>query len=488
MKAILARLTAIAGLLLAGHASAAMRLNPNGVGDLLLFPYYTVNKGQDTLLTLVNMESSITVVRVRFNEGRNGRPVLELDVYLGPNDVWTAAVTADGAGRAKLTSPDSSCTIPSIPAGGIRFTTSNFDGSGALPADAWPNDPARTREGSIEMLQVGFVSDQPAVQALTRPSGAAPDCEGLRANLPTLPTMEGSYDRGLYGSAAIINVGEGTLFSYAPDAIAEFSYGMKYVPSLAPAPLSAPLDAPSVLAEEHTFDALLGSVPIVYPTRIDALSAVLMTHWIENEYLVAPDLGGSTDWIVTFPTKAYYVDPLHIGSGAPLEPFEVAQDDSRAAVHVSFAVFDRNQKRNPPSSVAPQTWLPVTLPYQVNVLDIGSGQGAVASSGVFGSTLVTTLPAVGEAGRIHLNLSDNTAPGATTGHVLRTGTLFFSFALEPPGIGNVAGLPATGFMAYNIINANAQPGKLANYSAAFRHRAKGIVCQYVELASFCKSY
>lgn len=488
MKAILATLAAIAGLLPAGYAAAAMRLNSNGIGDLLLFPYYTVNKGQDTLLTLVNTEANATVVRVRFNEGRNGRPVLELDVYLGPNDVWTAAVTADGTDNARLTSPDSTCTIPSIPAGGIRFTTSNFDGSGTLPADVWPNDPARTREGSIEMLQLGFVSNPPAMQALTRPSGAAPDCEGLRANLSALPTVESYYDGGLYGSAAIINVGEGTLFSYAPDAIAEFSYGMKYVPSLAPAPLSAPLDAPSVLAGEHTFDALLGSVPIVYPTRIDALSAVLMAYWIENEYLVAPDLGGSTDWIVTFPTKAYYVDPLHIGSGAPLEPFEAAQGDSHAAVHVGFAVFDRNQKRNPQSPVAPQTWLPATLPYQVNVLDIGSGQGAVASSGVFGSALVTTLPAVGEAGRIQLNLSDNTAPGATTNHGLRTGTLVFSFTLEPPGIGNVAGLPATGFMAYDIINANAQPGKLANYSAAFRHRSRGFVCQNVVLALFCKSY
>ena len=33
------------------------------------------------------------------------------------------------------------------------------------------------------------------------------------------------------------------------------------------------------------------------------------------------------------------------------------------------------------------------------------------------------------------------------------------------------GLPATGFMVYNIINSNAQPGKLANYSGLFPHRA-----------------
>jgi hypothetical protein len=33
------------------------------------------------------------------------------------------------------------------------------------------------------------------------------------------------------------------------------------------------------------------------------------------------------------------------------------------------------------------------------------------------------------------------------------------------------GLPATGFEAFNVINANAQPGQLANYNGLFRHRA-----------------
>ena len=33
------------------------------------------------------------------------------------------------------------------------------------------------------------------------------------------------------------------------------------------------------------------------------------------------------------------------------------------------------------------------------------------------------------------------------------------------------GLPVTGFMAYNVINTNAQPGLLANYSGLFAHRA-----------------
>jgi hypothetical protein len=44
--------------------------------------------------------------------------------------------------------------------------------------------------------------------------------------------------------------------------------------------------------------------------------------------------------------------------------------------------------------------------------------------------------------------------------------------MRPAGNGVVMhGLPTTGFQAYNIINANAQPGLLANYGGLFRHRA-----------------
>jgi len=35
---------------------------------------------------------------------------------------------------------------------------------------------------------------------------------------------------------------------------------------------------------------------------------------------------------------------------------------------------------------------------------------------------------------------------------------------------HAAWLPMTGFMVYNIINANAAPGRLANYGGAFAHR------------------
>ncbi len=36
------------------HSAGAVSLNPRGVGQALIYPYYTVNKNQDTLVSIVN--------------------------------------------------------------------------------------------------------------------------------------------------------------------------------------------------------------------------------------------------------------------------------------------------------------------------------------------------------------------------------------------------------------------------------------------------
>jgi hypothetical protein len=43
--------------------------------------------------------------------------------------------------------------------------------------------------------------------------------------------------------------------------------------------------------------------------------------------------------------------------------------------------------------------------------------------------------------------------------------------LDTSASGRLTGLPAIGFMTYNIINAQAQPGVLANYGGLFPHRS-----------------
>ena len=98
--AVVAGIAGVAGF--AGLANA-VDLNPDGLGQVLIYPYYTVNIGQDTLFSVVNTDPiNGKAVKVRFLEGYNSREVLDFNLYLSPNDVWTARVsqTADDGGGA----------------------------------------------------------------------------------------------------------------------------------------------------------------------------------------------------------------------------------------------------------------------------------------------------------------------------------------------------------------------------------------------------
>ncbi|MGA9335964.1 MAG: hypothetical protein WBV39_16915, partial [Rudaea sp.] len=49
--AVIAGIAGVAGI---ASMANAVNLNPDGLGQVLLYPYYTVNSGQNTLLSVVN--------------------------------------------------------------------------------------------------------------------------------------------------------------------------------------------------------------------------------------------------------------------------------------------------------------------------------------------------------------------------------------------------------------------------------------------------
>ena len=77
---------------LGGVSSAhAVHLNPRGLGQVLIYPYYTVNH-QQTLLSVVNSTPNGKALKLRFREAYDGREVAGFNVYLGPFDSWVGAV------------------------------------------------------------------------------------------------------------------------------------------------------------------------------------------------------------------------------------------------------------------------------------------------------------------------------------------------------------------------------------------------------------
>ncbi|MEO7325877.1 MAG: hypothetical protein ABIW82_13715 [Dokdonella sp.] len=450
----------------------AVTLNPKGLGQVLIFPYYTVNKGQDTLLSVINTSTVGSAFKLRFNEGMNGRDVLEFNVLLSPHDVWTARISqlANDGGAAVFTS-DHSCTYPPIPPGGQPFRASAYAGGSAFPADGGPTTVARTREGSIEIIELGAIIPGSDLDDTTthvqhgNPNTGVPACDAALIGNGANAYVDVPLG-GLFGSASIVNVGEGTFFSYSADAIAGFtdvhlfSGSSGFVPTLQQANTAD--SASAVGAVAHVASNNGNMLALDYANGIDAVSAVFMADEIYNEYLVAAGLGANTDWVVTFPTKAFYTDPFYNPITANPPFHELFHAPGVSNIEVGASTFDQEEgyvfssggEVDPP--IPPP---PLPLPYVVNVISFVNGVALPGNliSGVFGSTLTSSLAPYGDAGWVVLDL----ASGDSASHSLR-----------PAANGYVLhGLPVTGFMVYNIINANAAPGKLANYGGTYVHRA-----------------
>lgn len=467
-------------------SAAAVQLNPRGLGQVLIHPYYTANNGQDTLLSVVNASSLGKVMQVRFLEGYNSRVVLDFVLYFSPHDSWTGVVTADAAsGGAKLVTHDTSCTTPALPATGAAFSTLAYAGGAPAPfdkPDGGPTTPARTREGSIEWISIGDVKpDTPTATRITHvqtgvsDQGVPPGCGELTLG-NILADLQVPLDSA-FGSGAIVNGGEGTFYTYNADAIAGFTDKVL---------LDATMTAPD-LRQANSAEATRGvaraymstgrsQVAIDFARGEDAVSAVFMASALHNEYVIGADLGAATDWIVSFPTKRYYTDPA-FGVTAPRAPFTnygASPGSVPVALYADF--YDREEAYKSTSPYGNEgcgficTDHVLSAPYAVNAISIvkqGDPSVVFPKSTVLGSSLNISLfpypyildaSPLADSGWIRLDLGQNGA--------LEDGLSAADGSRLP-----LVGMPVTGFMVYNIINAQAQPGKLANYGGSFPHRA-----------------
>ena len=475
-------LAAVFASVAAGDAGAVM-LDPRGLGQVLVFPYYTVNAGQDTLLTVVNTSGAGKAVKVAFREAYNGREALAFTLFLAAHDAWTGAVSAvDGELRAgaRLASSDHSCVSIERPA---AFSTASFAGSAS---DGGPATVDRTREGMLEVIALGdVVAGSATDRAITPVQNGASDGGTPRCDLPGDVAADlVAPSSGLFGSGAIANVGEGTFYAYAADALSGFTDEPLLTPSsrasdtdLSDAHSRASAFANGAIAT--VFDASGDTLRIDYQRGIDAVSAVFMADALYNEFIVADTLGANTDWVVTFPTKQLYVDKRRYPSAitSPFaEPFMANAGGQSRLEFSTLNLFDREGGETwadafaggchaPPGQICAGPY--GYFGFQVNVLAFLPA--TPASSAVFGSARAVGpafdpfdfgTPPLPDSGWLNLDF------GAVDGgaHHLTGGTSADGARIT------LVGLPVTGFMAYNIINAHAAPGRLANYSGTFRHR------------------
>ena len=158
------------------------RVSPDGIGHVLLVPYYSVQNGNNTLLSIVNTDTTNgKVVKVRFRGASNSDDVFDFQIFMSPGDVWNANVHINADGKAELFTADKSCTLPASVNQG--FVTDRLP---STYTTAQKN--AQTLEGYIEILntadirkarftlpQTGLeVGDNPLYQATKHVGGVAP--------------------------------------------------------------------------------------------------------------------------------------------------------------------------------------------------------------------------------------------------------------------------------------------------------------------------
>ena len=294
----------------------AVQVGQHGLGQVLLYPYYTVravpNSGAyNTMFILTNTSPDTKVVRVRFRESKNGRPVASMNVYLVPNDSWAGGVvpTADLAG-AELHWNDQSCTDPAPGGPDYVLPFSNAAYSGAN-SDLEDPSLARTTEGYIEAFELGVVKDPAVIAALKLERtdwGVIPECSAALAVALDSPAKIAAPTGGLMGSAFLINVFASTLYSYDATALDDFSRVALWSRPTTSSPtledvnpkLSRILDR--AVLRENSWEIARGARPA------DPVSAVLMQDQLLNFFVLDPGTASATDWIVTMPTKPHYVN------------------------------------------------------------------------------------------------------------------------------------------------------------------------------------
>src|SRR5215211_7415979 len=214
---------ALAGLGVLGvvDSAQAVHINQDGLGQALVYPYYTVRSTASgnayvTLLSVVNTTASGKAVKVRFLEGKNSREVLDFNLFLSQYDIWTAGIVAAGTGAGVFTT-DNSCTTPAVgrtAAGATRFR------NGAYAGDTGGDGLDRTNEGYFEILEMGAIVGGSSLEAsvtpdqdLSAPNASSPACTGLPVT-DAFPSALVAPSGGLMGTASLINVADGTDYSY----------------------------------------------------------------------------------------------------------------------------------------------------------------------------------------------------------------------------------------------------------------------------------
>jgi hypothetical protein len=496
----------VAGLGAAAGSAEAVYLSPNNTGQVLIYPYYTVQSADgnswNTYLSVVNTTTRAKAVKVRILEGKTSSEVLDFNLFLSANDVWTAAIvpSSDAAGApGHIITTDVSCTNPAFPAGGVDFRNNQYaTGSGGVSLPGKGLD--RTREGYIEILEMGVLSGSWEA-AVTHADGVPDDCTVVQGPAATPPAGEINPPAGgLMGTGTLINVNNGQDAGYKADALEAWSNAVQYsVPSLTTPNLGSATPATALVINAGGVDAggaamlataylaAYGAITVSgVPAGARAVASVYMHTSVMNEYVLDSATASNTDWVITQPLKNLFVT-----STTAATPYTNVLTTDGACETVSFQYFDREERAaaagtadfSPPVSTTPNA-----LCWESNVLSIRNGASHMptgTTSGILGSvnsTSVNVDPTFQNGWAILTFTGANATAGMAGATAASTRTSLDNLLVPAPVTATAAvtffGLPVTGFMVRNFANGTltcSSGNCQGNYGSLFAHSYRTVI-------------
>jgi len=480
-KSLYAALAGVSALGVTG-AAQAVNVNPDGLGQALIYPYYTTRadsagNAYGTLMSVVNSTASAKAVKVRFLEGKNSREVLDFNLFLSPFDVWTAAILPDTAtSGAKVGTVDLSCTLPpfstSPTAPFVSFVNFAYTGSSD---DKGGSTLDRTKEGYFEIIEMAtYTSSSTTGKAVTHVNGVPPcgaNLNDAQASADALP-----LSGGLFGTGTLLNVSSGTDYTEDATALDNFNTtGPNYQP--------AGVTLPDLTQSSPPVSVVVAPNGNVYTSfwvagTADPVSAVLMHNTVLNEYVLDSATKSQTDWIVTMPTKRFYVG---VGSGNAPRLFQRNFNGTAGSCDdVTLNIYDREERTQttPISFSPPPPTNTTSLCWEANVVTF-NGNGSVST--IFGSTNSVSLSPQGFQNG-WLNLSFPIITGQPLAHrLINTGLTSITTIGGSTTTGNTTtyvGLPVVGFAAVSYMNGTLVVGSttvLSNYGGNFKHKHNTLI-------------
>ncbi len=453
-KTKIAYTAVLATLGLAAGSAQAAYLSETGTGEALIYPYYTVQGGFDTYISVVNTTTQAKAVKVRFLEAKASAEVLDFNLYLSPKDVWVGAITpvdrADATKGAKFVANDKSCTNP-LRVSGINEPFRSFIYTG----DGLGDDITRTREGYVEIIEMGPITNTTMAAGVTHTTAGVPANCAAALNMTSADL--GIPSGGLFGAGTLINGAAGTDFTFDAVALEDMYSAAQYsVPgNIAPSLADADSESVSIRA-----NPVSGAREVLTSTwaglrGIQAVSAVLAHRNVMNEYTVETALNAGTDWVVTFPTKRAHIG-TKVSTSIATAPFTQKLTANGACEPVIMQYYDREEQF--PTTSVDFSPLPPTgvnsLCWEANVITF-------KNSKVLSSALVSTNVDVGyQNGWMDLGFADAghkiTSVSTTVNGVAATTATYY-------------GLPAVGFGVERLVNGNVG-GVLSNYGGNYAHK------------------